>query len=375
MRPSTSAASPAPIEPLGDQLLGRSHRSDAPHLGSLEHSGRRLADPADCVQRTRPVVAVRFLGDVDDAAGVGQEVGDIQRAHRRQRLGHFGRRQLIVRPAHDDLEVEFCDDDPRVRIPPNPHGQRMSAGVPRASEGSTMRAAPARTASSTLSWSRSEAMTTASPLDEKSNDVPAHLARAEHEHRPSLEAGSPSAGRRRLHRHHHAQRSGGAGIAGSAAGRRRARHEWCRLLNQVHVILRRPDILGGDVAPVQAVDGGRKVTNEGRRLHDARVPDDDRLPTPVGQSGESRLCRHRSREAEDVVERECLVSVRIEPRTAERGAEESGMDGDDGAQTARRPAGEHDVLVLGPRRPSSISSGSERSRGGPSRSNSTGNRL
>ncbi len=48
------------------------------------------------------------------------------------------------------------------------------------------------------------------------------------------------------------------------------------------------------------------------------------------------------------MERERLVSVRIEPRTAEGRAEESGMDGDDGAETACRPASDDDVLVLGP---------------------------
>ena len=214
-----------------------------------------------------------------------------------------------------------------------------------------MRAAPARTASSTLSWLDVRGNDNGAPLDEKSNDLPAHLSRAEHQHRPSLEAGSPAAGRRRLHRNDHAESGGGTGIAGSAAGRRRAPHERCRLLNQIHVVLRRPDILCGDVAPLQAVDGGGKVAQEGRRLHEARVPDDDRLPTPMGQSGQSCLCRHGSREAEDVVERQRLVPVRVEPRTAERRAEESGVDGDDGAQTARRPARDDDVLVLGPGEP------------------------
>jgi hypothetical protein len=49
------------------------------------------------------------------------------------------------------------------------------------------------------------------------------------------------------------------------------------------------------------------------------------------------------------MEGERLVRVRIEPRTAERRAEESGMDGDDGAQAAPGPPSDHDVLVLGPR--------------------------
>ena len=201
-------------------------------------------------------------------------------------------------------------------------------------------------------------MTTASPLDEKSNDSTAHLARAEHQHRLPLEAGSPSVSRRRLHREHHAERSDGTGVAGSAAGRRCTRHERRRPLNQIHVILRRPDILGGDVAPVQAIDGGGKVTQEGWRLHHARIPDDHRLPTPMSQSGQRRLCGHRSRQAEDVMERQCLVSVRIEPRTAERRAEESGVDGDDGAQTARRPVSDHDVLVLRPGKTFQYPSGS-----------------
>src|SRR6202034_1794551 len=68
----------------------------------------------------------------------------------------------------------------------------------------------------------------------------------------------------------------------------------------------------------------------------------------MGQSGESCLCRHRSGETEDVVERQFLVSVRIEARAAEGRAEDRLMDGDDGAETARRPASDDDVLVLGP---------------------------
>src|ERR1700722_4918445 len=46
------------------------------------------------------------------------------------------------------------------------------------------------------------------------------------------------------------------------------------------------------------------------------------------------------------MQRERLVTVRIEPRTPERRPKESGMDGDDGAQAARRPASDHDVLML-----------------------------
>ena len=108
-----------------------------------------------------PVIAVRFLGDVDDAAGVGQEVGDIQRARRGKPLGHFGCGQLIVCPAHNDLEVEICHGI--VRQDPTQRARAEDVGgVPRASTGSTIRAAPARTASSTLSWLTSEAMTTAS---------------------------------------------------------------------------------------------------------------------------------------------------------------------------------------------------------------------
>ena len=48
------------------------------------------------------------------------------------------------------------------------------------------------------------------------------------------------------------------------------------------------------------------------------------------------------------MERQLLVCVRIEPRSAEGRSEESGVDGDDGAETACCSAGDDDVLVLGP---------------------------
>ena len=185
-------------------------------------------------------------------------------------------------------------------------------------------------------------------VDEQPDDLAADLPGPQHKDGPALEAGAPTAARRRFHRHHDAVRGGGTGITRPAEADGGARHEGCRLADQVHVGLRRPDVLRRDVAPAQAVDGGGEVAQEGRGLHDAGIPDDDRLAAALRQSGQGRLLRHGPGQAENVTERERNVGVGIETGAAERRTEQRRMDGDDGVQAALLTPDDDDVLVFGP---------------------------
>ena len=132
------------------------------------------------------------------------------------------------------------------------------------------------------------------------------------------------------------------------ARRGRACHERSRLPNEIHVVLGRPDILCGDVATLKGVDRSGEIAEESGCLNQARIPDDDRFATSFRQSCESRLLRHGSRKAKDILESKCLVLIRIEPSPAQRGTQKRRMDGDDRPETALRTPNRDDVLVFGP---------------------------
>lgn len=85
------------------------------------------------------------------------------------------------------------------------------------------------------------------------------------------------------------------------------------------------------------------------RLDAGRIPDDDRLATSLCQSRQSRLFRHGSRETKDIVERDRLVLIGIEPGPAQGGTKEGGMDSDDGSKTAAGTSNKDKVLMLRPR--------------------------
>ena len=69
------------------------------------------------------------------------------------------------------------------------------------------------------------------------------------------------------------------------------------------------------------------------RLHAGGIPDDDRLATSLCQSCQSRLFRHGSRETKDIIERDRLVLIGIEPGPAQGRSQKGRMDGNDGSKT------------------------------------------
>ena len=153
-----------PPAPLSRSATRSSAAASEPRPGSSAWPSTVVVvsrDSTHCLRRMLPVVAVRFFGDVDDAAGVGEEVGNVQSAHRRKRVGHFGSRQLIVCSAHNDLVAEIGHEILR-QDPAQPTRGEDVSGCPESIERiHNAGLAPARTASSARSWLRSEAMTTA----------------------------------------------------------------------------------------------------------------------------------------------------------------------------------------------------------------------
>src|SRR5690606_26269230 len=103
--------------------------------------------------------------------------------------------------------------------------------------------------------------------------------------------------------------------------------------DQVHVGLRRADVLGGDVAAVQALDEAAVGPEERLAAQGRRVADDDRLATAQVVAADGVLVGHRPGEAAHVDERLLLGGVGVEAGPPERRPERRRVDGDDRPET------------------------------------------
>jgi hypothetical protein len=113
----------------------------------------------------------------------------------------------------------------------------------------------------------------------------------------------------------------------------------------LHVLRRRPDVLRGDVAAAELVDGPPERPQHRLVAPLPRLEQHDGLAATLVEPRGGGLQRHRLREAEDVDERGLLVGIGPEPHAAERRPERRRVDGDDGPQPDIGLGDEDDLLV------------------------------
>ena len=116
--------------------------------------------------------------------------------------------------------------------------------------------------------------------------------------------------------------------------------------DHVHVGVRGPHVLGGDVPAAEVLDEPAVGAQQRLGLDGARVADDHGLAAAQVEAGGGGLVRHRARQAQDVGERVVVGRERVAARAAERGPQHRGVDGDDGPEAGRRVVEEHDLLEL-----------------------------
>ena len=105
------------------------------------------------------------------------------------------------------------------------------------------------------------------------------------------------------------------------------------------------DILGGDVAPAQALDATPEGAQERLALVVLGIAQDDRLAAAERESRHRVLEAHAARQAQHVFERGVLRSVWPHAATARRRAQGRAVDGDDGLEAALLIVEERNALV------------------------------
>ncbi len=102
--------------------------------------------------------------------------------------------------------------------------------------------------------------------------------------------------------------------------------------DQVHVLLRRADVLRGEVTAAETIDEPGVGAYELVGAHRGGVTDDHGLAATEVVPARRVLVRHAAREAQHVEQRIALRRVRPEARAPEARAQRGRVDGDDGSQ-------------------------------------------
>jgi hypothetical protein len=151
-----------------------------------------------------------------------------------------------------------------------------------------------------------------------------------------MEAGEAVLAERALHRRLDAEEDAVAGVrpgiaADRALGDRQAGDVAGLLRDRDHVGDAHPDILGGDVAAAEPLDGAAVGGEHLGRLGAVLVGEDHRLAAAERQAGHGVLEAHPARQAKNVADRVARLGIMPEADAAGGGAEMGGMDGDDRA--------------------------------------------
>ena len=278
--------------------------------------------------------AVELDGDVDDAAGVGDEVGRPEDPA----LARAGRRRassaswLLAAPA----TIGTCSAGTVSwsSTPPSAHGARTSAlGVERLGRRDPARAELRRPAAS---WSGRCRRRRASRRPWRSSfaSARADVAQAADDDRAALRVGRAElalAATRGSPRRRRAPSTG----SGRPSRRGGARGPVTCLVRSaiVSMSLRRgADVLGGDVPAAELLDGVAEVAQ--RRLAALRASTgpgehDHALAAAQRQAGDGGLVGHRAREPQRVAHRGAGVVVAPHAAAAQRRAARGGVHGDD----------------------------------------------
>ena len=260
--------------------------------GAREHRAHRLADPLDA--RTRPVGVVRpaeLLGDVDDAAGVDDEVWRVQDPPAVKLVAHRAVEKLVVRSARHDAAAK-----PGHGLGPDHRAERTGRV-----DVALQRVHRARVAR--LGAERDERLDPVgvdvghrharAGLEQVADDVAADVPGALHRHPHALELiADPRLLDRGPHAAHDAPRSHRRGVAGAALLHGQAGDVASLPGDDLGVGGRRADVLGRQVTAADRLDETTQRPEQELALLCSRVADHDRLPAPERESGGRVLVRH-----------------------------------------------------------------------------------
>ena len=142
-----------------------------------------------------------------------------------------------------------------------------------------------------------------------------------------------------------AERGIGRGIA--EAGGARAAHMGGFGGDNLHVVGRDADVLGGEIGSGQPLHLPAEGAQQLGRLLAARVGDDHRLAAAEVEAGERVLVGHAARQAQRVGQRLAARGIGPHPAAAERRAEPGVMHRDDGLEAGGGIVTLHHLLVAG----------------------------
>ncbi len=178
-----------------------------------------------------------------------------------------------------------------------------------------------------------------------SDQAGTHLADAAHDDPAAGQVlGRVERGPHRLHGPPQPIGGGGRWVAGTAQGARDPGDVRSLGEDDVHVRLGGPHVLGGDVAPAQAVQEPPVGPEQRLGLVGGRVAHDHGLAAAQVQARHRRLVGHAPGQAQHVLHGLVLGAVGVETGPPERRAEHRRVDGDDGPQTDRRVVADHNLL-------------------------------
>ncbi len=136
-------------------------------------------------------------------------------------------------------------------------------------------------------------------------------------------------------------------VAAAAVLALEARHVLRRAADDLEVLDRRVDVLGGDVLAAERVDEPAHRQVERLGLHLLRVAEDHRLATAEPGLRDRRLEGHAACQALHVEQRLLLGGIGPHAQAAQGGTQGGVVHGDDRVQTARRVDAAYDTLVAG----------------------------
>jgi hypothetical protein len=258
--------------------------------GEGQDGSRGLADAVDGTGGGGRVVALPLLGDVDDPAGVGQEVRHVERAGRVEQLGHLRAGQLVVGATDDDDPSERPGPLGGDVAPQGAGRQHVDRGlVPRVGRhgagGSRLEGPP--DAISVHVGDEHLGPLGHEELDQRTPD----LAHPEHQHPAAPQAGAPGGPARRLHRPEHPSGGERARVPGAAPGGGGAGDVGRAAPDAVHVVLVGAHVLRRQVPAAEGVHGVGEGVDQRRRLR-RRVSEDHRLAATEVEARDRRLGRH-----------------------------------------------------------------------------------
>jgi hypothetical protein len=319
---------------LRDAIGGLEGR-DARLVGSGDHRAARVLDPRDERRYHVGGRTTNLRGDVDEAAGVGGVVGEVEDSALCKPMCIGGLGELVVRRPHDggtpELRHRRRREDPPERARREHVALHRVDLVGRGDSYSELLCHRGRGARVCIGHRHAHAVDR-EPLDQ----LRADLADAHHRNVQALERSGPVAPLDRSA--HRCEDTGGSGTARrteSAPHRRAARDERCLRPHHVDVGRSEADVFGGDVPAAEAVDEPSEHAEQ-RLGSVGGVADDHRLAAAEVEPRQRRLVGHRPGQLQDIGQGLRLGAVGPEPHPAECGTQRGRVDGDDRPQPGGR---------------------------------------